>query len=228
MRRLAAILPGICLALVPFIAKADTLEFNSSPGGGGVGPYSMTLNPPGGTNLQLFCLNLLDNIQSGESWSVNVYTGNQIAGGATLPTGTTASEFEDEAYFLSELGAANTTDGHYTDTDVQDALWKIFDSSAPSTSASSALFGTLGSAGATFISDDGYGNYLFYIYNGGSVSDPVCSGEGEDRRCSPPQNFIGDPIPTSTSPTPEPSALLLLGTGLTGIAGVARRKMLRK
>jgi hypothetical protein len=57
--KLASLIPMVCLAVLPFSAKADTLTFDSSPGGGSIGPYTLTLNAgkPGATNLQLFCLN---------------------------------------------------------------------------------------------------------------------------------------------------------------------------
>jgi PEP-CTERM motif len=215
MRRLAAILPGICLTLVAFTAKADTLTDKDT--GGSIGPYSMSLN---GTSpyLQLFCLNDNKEINNGETWNVQVILGSNLSGNSL--TSGNALLFEDEAFVLSELG------GTYNDTAVQEALWHVFDHSATMDTSAANLYALItsdSSAYSSFISSGGYDNYLFYIYSGGTPT-----GRDRDDADSLPQNFIGDPIPTSTSPTPEPSALLLLGTGLTGIAGAARRKMLRK
>ena len=63
-------------------------------------------------------------------------------------------------------------------------------------------------------------NVDFYIYSGG-VPLNLTSND-----TATPQNFIGI-APLSTTPTPEPSTLVMLGTGLAALAGAARRKMVR-
>ena len=75
MRKISLLLPAICLALTPFTATADTLEYNS---GGPTGPYNMTLDGSS-TPIFLFCLNDNDFISPTETWNVNVIVGTSLS-----------------------------------------------------------------------------------------------------------------------------------------------------
>lgn len=207
MKRIATFFAVLCLALTPVLAKADTLTFNDGPTGD-IGPFNLTLN--GTQSVQLFCMNDYNLIQDGESWGVNVVNGMSFAGSASNTTG---FQYEEEAYIYSQYGSSSAST-------VQHALWQIFDPSNSSNynSASNALVASANSFALGLVGDTGNNSVLanttFYIWDGGAITNQ----DGN----YPPQNFVGDP-----SAVPEPSSLMLFGSGLLGLAGGLRRKMRR-
>lgn len=208
MKRIKLLLPAICLALIPFAAKADTLTFNSAPTGS-IGPYSMTLN--GVTDLNLFCLNDKNFISPNETWQVDVLVGASSLNSNSQTAGF-LTQYEEAAYVYSKFGSSSADA-------VQNALWEIFDSTRNISGDSAAV--SLFNAAVLNFGSINLSNFAFYVYVPKSNITNFADGD-----TAVPQYFIGV-APLSITSTPEPSTLVMLGTGLTAMAGIARRKLVR-
>ena len=203
----AALAFALCLAALSLPANADTLKFVSDAGvnvgGEDVYPYNFQIDGSS-TMTQLMCVDLNRTISFGESWQVSA---NSLA----LDSSLVSEEYRAEALLFYA-----TITGQYSDADVQWAAWSIFDpSGVKGNSAFDATAQNLASlamqyANDTQLIDSGFfSNYVLYR----PTSDQAGWTYGI------PQEFVG------AAQTPEPSSLLLMGSGLASFAGVVRRRV---
>jgi hypothetical protein len=141
-------------------------------------------------------------VTTGESWQAD-------------PSAVTKSSSKTDqiaADIFSRIGK-----GGVTDDDAQEAIWSLFDSADQKTAEDKKLIREAmedikdGNTGAF---DDA--QYTIYTAENGTQSEGGI-----------PQDFIGPTDPNSVAPpapVPEPSTLLLMGSGLISIAGTVRRR----
>ncbi|WP_353069131.1 PEP-CTERM sorting domain-containing protein [Tunturibacter empetritectus] len=208
--KFALLVSIVCLGVATAVVKADTLTLNSgtvNPSGGSadIYPYSFQLGSPSGTStVNLMCLNYNREVTPGESWSITE---------ESIPTGNSAmdQDYRADAILYSEILHPQAG---VTASEVQYAEWSIFDSadlmgnSLFDSTAEVLASNALHAANDQQLISSGYFNqFTLYI-----PANDTSSG---------PQEFIG------TATTPEPSSLMLFGSGLIGMAGVLRRKLVR-
>jgi hypothetical protein len=199
-----------CLGVASIVVKADTLTLNNGTanslgGTADIYPYSFQLETSSGTStVNLMCLNYNREITPGESWSATE---------ESIPTGNTVmdQEYRADAILYSEILHPQAG---VSASEVQYAEWSIFDPAdlignslfdfTARTLATDALFEA---SNQQLISSGYFNQFTLYI-----PSNDTSSG---------PQEFIG------TATTPEPSSLMLFGSGLIGMAGMLRRKLVR-
>jgi hypothetical protein len=212
--------------LIPLTSYADsilTLETTSggAPYGEDIFPYQMQLQGPGGTGVyNMSCLNYNLEISFGESWYVVPYMVNAIVAGGVDVDGMTPQQFQEDAWLFNQYSASGSSNvagvGTVTNADIQYAIWNIMDNGHVPLPAdgNAQLLDTQAASVAPGLYPSYYANDMVFVPD---LSNTTGWTNGT------PQYFMTDPPPPVM--TPEPTSLVLLATGMLGLAAILHRRL---
>jgi hypothetical protein len=198
---------------IPSAAKADTVTFigagPNQANGVYVTPYQLQVSSiNGGATINVICDDYTDEVKNGEApWTASIETVANITGALFAGQANAQQNYEEAAFlynnYLLNPTAANAIADNF-------AIWDLFDPSVGAnavTGEQAALTSASGwyAGGATGI------NFSQFL---------IITPTNWSNDANQPQEYIYDP-----TPTPEPGTLAMFGSGLLGLAGILRRKL---
>jgi hypothetical protein len=181
-----------------------------------VGQYAGLEGAPVNANVVLNCVDFFHHIQAGDVWTANLTSLGSSAGIGTVTRFNNLTAYRQAAWLTTQYAAAPNS---ATVGDIQATIWNLFPGSpTPPTPSTNAWL----LASQAYVAANPASTFQNYWV----VTDVTSHLAGGADNPASVQEFIiyDDTFNPNVTPTPEPATLMLVATGIAGIAGVRIRR----